>query len=85
MTFFANPDPEINQWDWSFVSLNQSTGDGFKPDGVDLTVGEGYVLLTVQDVTPVMFGSYKVTSVNEYGQDETTLDLVPEGNIYTMA
>ncbi len=50
-----------------------------KPNRVTLTVENGYVLLTVSDITPGMFGNYTVTSENRVGDaTSTALMLTPE-------
>ncbi len=80
VVYFANPDPREDQWDWSFVSINSSMVESENPDDVTFIVREGYVTLTVNDITPSLFGNYTIISLNEHGQDETMLPLVPEGN-----
>ena len=79
VVFFANPDPTEGQWQWSFTSINQSVAVGSNPDGVTLIVSKGYVLLVVDKVTIDLFGSYTVFSRNDHGQDQTVLQLLPEG------
>ena len=50
------------------------------PDSVTLTVHGGYVLLTMTDITPSLFGNYTVTSENGIGEATSTLlMLIPEG------
>ena len=49
------------------------------PESVTFTIKEGYVLLAVGEITVDLFGNYTVTSHNDYGGDQTVLQLIPEG------
>ncbi len=80
--FYANPDPDISEWNWTFVPASQdihTTADN-TPGDVTLTVGNGFVFLVVGEVTSNHVGNYMVYSRNAYGQDQTTLRLSIEGN-----
>ncbi len=80
--FYANPDPDVSEWNWTFVPANQdihAAADN-KPSDVSLTVGNGFVFLVVVEVTSDHAGNYKEYSRNAYGQDQTTLQLGIEGN-----
>ncbi len=85
VVYFANPDPRENQWDWSFVSINSSMSESEQPGSVTFTVHGGYVLLTVNDITPSLFGNYTVTSWNGIGEATSTLlMLISEGKFNTV-
>ena len=83
VVFFANPDPNPDPdgggWIWSFKPYNLSSTSDSNPEGVTFTIKEGYVVLNVEDVTMDLFGNYTVTSQNDYGSDQTVLQLIPEG------
>ncbi len=84
VSFFANPDPREDQWQWSFTSHNQNATVNSNPDSITFSIREGYIILIVNEVTVDLFGNYIVTSVNEYGDDQTVLQLLPEGKFYVF-